>query len=122
MTYIGNFPSTKEFSMKPNRFLLAAILGLALTFTFSCSDDDGGKTGACRWIETHKGKTYDMCTENDEWTKKDCEYDYDDATDGKYYGSCPSGYTLKCKGKKSTYYLYDNTFQNCDEFLDWEYN
>jgi len=40
--YVGNFPSTKEFIMKPNRFILAAILGLALAFTLSCSDDDGG--------------------------------------------------------------------------------
>jgi len=112
--------------MKTNRLLLAAILGLALAFTISCSSDDdgGGKTRACRWIESFKGKTYDMCKENEDWTKERCEdadYMGDDASNSKYYDSCPSDYTLKCNGKKSTYYLYDNTFDNCDDFINWEY-
>jgi len=42
-----NSPSTKEFTMKTNRrFLLAAIFGFALAFTFSCS---GGGSGDDNW-------------------------------------------------------------------------
>jgi hypothetical protein len=126
-------PTLKRSTMRSkfSKLALTAILGFAVAFIFSCSDDDkneGGKTAACRYIETMKGKTYDMCKEKEykEGAKEDCEYD--DPEDGHinggtFYNSCPGGYTLKCAGRsgKSTYYLYDNTFQSCDEFLDWEY-
>jgi len=99
--------------MKPNRFILAAILGLALAFTISCSDDDGGGTGACKYIETYYGKAYEECTENEDWTKEECERE--EAGGGTFYDSCPSDYTLKCKNKKSTYYIYGDVLKDCDD-------
>jgi len=131
MIYVGNFTLTKEFAMKPNRFLLAAIFGLALAFTFSCSSDDGGPTRACRFTESYNGVTADICKEisgeratkySEEEYKEECEED-----NGKYYGSsCPSGSLLKCKGHSGTshYFIYSSStsFKNCDEFENWWYD
>jgi len=110
--------------MKTNRFLLSAIFGLALAFTLSCSsDDDGGKTAACRWTESYNGITTDMCKEESRYLdefKEDCIED-----GGTYLGdSCPGGSSLKCKGQsgKSNYYFYNNVFKNCDEFEHWWYD
>jgi len=125
MIHIGNFPSTKEFSMKPNRFLLMAILGLALAFTFfSCSSDDGGggAVTACKRADYFNGDGIEHCSEisgeaaskhRDE-IKEECEED-----GGKFYDACPSGYKLKCLDDDQYVYLYTDRFKDCKEFLDW---
>jgi hypothetical protein len=116
MIYIGNFPSTKEFSMKPNRFLLAAISGLALAFTISCSDDDGGGTGACKYTYN----SIEMCDEYSgkgasEEMKADCGDKTFYPNGGTYSDSCPKG--LKCKESNDFYYyVYSDLFKDCEEF------
>jgi len=109
--------------MKIKRFLLTAIFGLALAFTLSCSDDDGGVTIACKFKDTYKGKSYEFCQEisgekaskHKDTFKEDCEDD-----GGTYYDSCPSGYDLKCKEEDGyPYFIYGkDVFNNCDEFFD----
>ena len=118
-----------------SRITLAAALALALAFTFSCSssDDGGGSTAACRGIvngsscseEGCKERSVDTCEEfsgedvskHRQEIKEECEK----YGGGKFYASCPSGYKLKCNREESseTYYIYDSTIKNCDEYFNW---
>jgi len=117
--------------MKPNRFLLAAILGLALIFTFSCSSDDdkGGAVAACKSADYYDdGDGIEHCSEisgevaskHISEIKEECEEE-----GGKFYDACPSGYKLKCRLEHYDYeeyvYLYTDRFKDCKEFLDWLY-
>jgi len=104
--------------MKTNRFILAAILGLALAFTISCSGDDGGNTYACKRADYFDGDGIEHCYEfaggtRDE-RKEECEED-----GGKFYDSCPDGSKFKCNDDGQTVYLYTDRFKDCKEFLDW---
>jgi len=102
--------------MKTNRFLLVAIFGFALTFTFSCSSDDDGGTVACKAAAASDAPdgsySFEMC------------YEFSGENAAKYkekngceVGSCPSGYELECddqKFKGATVYIYSNLFKDCD--------
>jgi len=102
--------------MKLNRFLLAAIFGLALAFTLSCSDDGGGKsTAACkstyRSIEICEEFSGEYAAKYKDEVKEDCE-DHG----GEYVESCP-GKALKCKYDGDdglTLYIYGNLFKDCE--------
>jgi len=104
--------------MKTNSFLLAAIFGFASAFTLSCSDDDGGEsTAACKY----KINSIEICNEgpgkDKDVIKEECEFKV-----GTYYDSCPSGYTLKCKGyggdDYNFYYVYSDSYKDCDSFCN----
>jgi len=117
-----------------SKLAFTAAFGLALAFTLSCSggDDGGGNTAACRAIVNSsscsdgggcKERSVDTCEEfsgedvskHRQEIKEECEK----YGGGKFYASCPSGYTLKCNSEKSTYYIYDSAIKNCDEYFNW---
>jgi len=104
------------------KLVFTAIFGLALAFTLSCSDDDGGGVAACKHADYFHGDGIEHCSEisgkeaskyRDE-IKEECEEE-----GGKFYDSCPSGYKLKCLDDDQYVYLYTDRFNDCKEFLDW---
>ncbi|MDR2594368.1 MAG: hypothetical protein LBC87_06325 [Fibromonadaceae bacterium] len=134
--------------MKNAKLALVATLGLALTFTFSCSSgggsDGGGNAVACRlsslsvcWDDDAdpdggggsngcREMKVDVCQEisGEEASKyKDELKEECEDKGGKFYDSCPSGYKLKCNLEGysiySIYYIYDKAFNNCDDFFNW---
>jgi len=95
---------------------------LAITFLFTSCHDPGERdnpddpyvinTKACIFTDIFKGKTIEICNESESKNLNQ----YCERFSGTIYDYCPSGYKLKCKKEKETYYLYDDTFSNCDEF------
>jgi len=109
--------------MKTNkRFLLAAILGLALTFTISCSSDDGGATVSCKYVE----RSVEICSEISgdiaAKHKKEIQEECIEYLEGTPGDSCPSGSKLKCDDDGEKVYIYSDMFKTCDEafnYLGW---
>ncbi len=122
-----------------SKIAFSVALGLALTFTFSCSSNDSGSnnTAACKFIATFEEpingqNSGEVCQEisgstvsqDKQRIKKRCEED----ENGFFSDSCPGGYVLKCKSKEHdvvtddegniyelTTYFYGDTFKglNC---------
>jgi uncharacterized protein (TIGR02145 family) len=109
-------PQQQEFTMKTNRFLsLAAALGFALAFTFSCSGGDdppsGGNTYECDGNEYNPSTHF--CSNNTAYAK--CGgYEYNPST---HFCSDNIAYT-KCDGNEyipSTHFCSNNTaYAKCE--------
>jgi len=111
-----------------SKFALTAAFGLALAFTFSCSDDkdEGGTgTGACKHTGKFQNSSIEICESLSlasagitvDQYKKECESDatYNGST---FLGSCPGGYVKTCKNDEDdfdiTYHLYDEALKDVD--------